>query len=854
MTNAAARLAAHVPAGSSADADALLDAFLAYSSELGLTLYPAQEEAILELFQGHNVILNTPTGSGKSLVARAAHFYALAGRRASVYTAPIKALVNEKFFELCAELGPERVGLLTGDASVNVEAPVLCCTAEILAQLALRHGADLPLGTVIMDEFHFFADRERGVSWEVPLLTLPQCRFLLMSATLGPTQRFQETLAQHTGAPTTLVAHSERPVPLSFHYGEAPLLETLATLLEDDKAPIYIVYFTQRAATEEAQHLVSLDVLSSSAKSEVRQSLQGEDFSTPFGPTLKRFLSAGIGVHHAGLLPRYRRLVERLAARGQLKLICGTDTLGVGVNIPIRTVLFTQLCKFDGEKTKLLSVRAFQQIAGRAGRRGFDAEGHVVVQAPAHVIENRRLAQKAGDDAKKKRKLVFRKPPERGYAHWERSHFERLVHGEPEALTSRFQVSQGMVLSLLERGPEGCKALRDLIRRAHIRPVAKRRQGRKAIAIIRALRTSGVLRRVEDDSGVRDVVNLDYQRDFALHNPLALYLIDLVSVLDPDEDDYAAKVLAIAEAIAESPTRILLAMRDKLRRNRLAELKAADVEYEARMQEIEALNYPQPEYEWLTATFEIFLASQPWLGGRDIDPKGIVLQMYSEGWSFSQFVKEYGLMGSEGLLLRYLSDVYKILAQSLPAPARSETTEALAAWLRALIRHTDSSLLDEWETLQDGQRRAPGAAELPAPTPTWTPSRLQRWLRQQLWAILAAWARRDHTKTEKLLRQWGAAPGSWPAARLETAWAPYWQNYDSLRTDAEARAPKQIDIEVCDDGWRVCQHFLDPEGHGEWQAHFRLVPPAQPDEMPQLHLHHLGPENWNDSPSDGEQR
>ncbi len=198
-------LVSYLPAGGDTSPEALLGAFLAYAESKGLGLYPAQEEAILELFEGKNVILNTPTGSGKSLVASAMHFGALAAGRRSVYTCPIKALVNEKWMALCREFGPEQVGLSTGDATVNRDAPILCCTAEILANMALCEGPEANVFDVVMDEFHYYADRERGFAWQVPLLALPQTRFLLMSATLGDTGFFETELTRLNGKPTVTV-------------------------------------------------------------------------------------------------------------------------------------------------------------------------------------------------------------------------------------------------------------------------------------------------------------------------------------------------------------------------------------------------------------------------------------------------------------------------------------------------------------------------------------------------------------------------------------------------------------------------------------------------------------------------
>src|SRR5512146_347264 len=234
-----------IPRGDRPSNDVLLGRFLEYTESKRLQLYPAQEAAILELFEDRNVILNTPTGSGKSLVASALHFKALAQGKRSIYTCPIKALVNEKWMALCREFGPENVGLSTGDATVNRDAPILCCTAEILANMALSEGEAADVRDVVMDEFHYYADRERGFAWQVPLLALPQTRFLLMSATLGETSFFETELTRLNGRPTVTVKATDRPVPLEFTYAELPLSSTLENLLIEGKGPIYLVHFTQ---------------------------------------------------------------------------------------------------------------------------------------------------------------------------------------------------------------------------------------------------------------------------------------------------------------------------------------------------------------------------------------------------------------------------------------------------------------------------------------------------------------------------------------------------------------------------------------------------------------------------------
>ena len=275
--------------------DAVFDAFAGWAKEQGLALYPHQEEALIEVVSGANVILSTPTGSGKSLVATGAHFAALADGRRSFYTAPIKALVSEKFFALCAAFGPAQVGMMTGDASVNATAPIICCTAEVLASIALRDGADADVGQVVMDEFHFYADPDRGWAWQVPIIELPRVQFVLMSATLGDVTRFESDLTRRTGRPTAVVESAERPVPLTYSYVTTPLHETLEELLSTHQAPIYVVHFTQAAALEQAQALMSVNVCSRAEKDEIAALIGGFRFTAglredpvPAGPARHR--------------------------------------------------------------------------------------------------------------------------------------------------------------------------------------------------------------------------------------------------------------------------------------------------------------------------------------------------------------------------------------------------------------------------------------------------------------------------------------------------------------------------------------------------------------------------------------
>ena len=798
-----------------ADSDVVLEQFLTAVRGRGLELYPEQEEAVLELFGGSNVILNTPTGSGKSLVATAFQARALAAGERSVYTCPIKALVNEKFLTMCRDFGPDRVGMMTGDATVNPGAPILCCTAEILANIALARGDRSDLRAVVMDEFHYYGDASRGYAWQVPLLTLPQCRFLLMSATLGDTSFFERELTRLTGAPSVTVRSDRRPVPLEFEYSEAPLLERVAALLEARQAPVYLVYFTQRAASEAAQSWMSLNVTSREEKDALAAALEGVRFNSPYGKDMKRWLRHGIGVHHAGLLPKYRILVEQLAQRGLLKLICGTDTLGVGINVPIRTVVFTQLWKYDGQKAAVLAVRDFRQISGRAGRRGYDDKGLVVVQAPEHVIENKRAEEKAAADPKKKKKLVKQGAPP-GAINWDHRTFDRLMTAPSEELSSRFEVSHGLLLLVLSRDTDGCRALQRLIRDSHETPHKKKALRRRAWQLFRSLLERRIIEWIPPEPGGRKLrVNVELQEDFSLHRTLSLYLIDTLPRLDPESPDYAVDVLTLCEAIVEDPEQILRKQVDRLKTERLMALKEAGVPYEERMERLEEVEHPKPLREFLYETFNAFAAAHPWVGRDNVRPKSIAREMYERYTSFSDYVKTYGLQRSEGLLLRHLSQVWKVLSQTVPDGAKTEAVRELEDYFRELIRGIDSSLLEEWERMKNPDFHREDAAEKPARPATLDVTRdrpgFERLVRLAVLAFLQDVATRDW---EAAAERVGATPRA-----VEDAFEPYWLARDRFRLDPEGRSAKHTHVD--DEGepatWSVAQVLIDPLDENDWE-------------------------------------
>ncbi|HAK94694.1 MAG TPA: DUF3516 domain-containing protein [Planctomycetes bacterium] len=809
--------------------EVLLTRFLEYTESLGIELYPAQETAILELFEGKNVILNTPTGSGKSLVAAALHFKTLAQGKRSVYTCPIKALVNEKWMALCREFGPENVGLSTGDATVNRDAPILCCTAEILANIALREGAFADVDEVVSDEFHYYADRERGVAWQVPLLILEQARFLLMSATLGDTAFFETELTRLNGRSTVTVRSQDRPVPLECSYVETPLARTLETLVADGKSPIYVVHFTQLDAAQSAQDFTSIDVCTKSEKAALASAVDAFRFTSPYGPVLKRWLRHGIGLHHAGLLPKYRVLAEQLAQKNLLKIICGTDTLGVGINVPIRTVLFTKLCKFDGRKTGILSAREFHQIAGRAGRKGFDDRGWVVVQAPEHVVENLKLKEK---QARAGKKFVTRKPPDRNFVAWDRKTYARLVGAQPERLTSQFQVSHGMLLNVLSRGGDACGAMRDLIRRCHDTEKAKAEHRRRAWQLFRALLGSQILEFIpRDEDGTYLRVNVELPDDFSMDQTLSLYILDTIPLLDPEAPDYPLDIITLVESILEDPDIILRKQLDRIKGEAVARMKLEGIEYEERMQELEKLEHPKPKREFIYETFDAFAKRHPWVGQEHIRPKSIAREMWEGFRSFADYVRGYDLARSEGLLLRHLSSVYKVLRQTVPDGAKDDTVREVEEYLGAMIQQVDSSLLDEWEKMRDPRYAAPEVAEV-RPHGAEEAARAARdaaaflaAVRTRIFTFLRALVVGDYEAAIEVFSQPEDPDGRpWTADRLREAVEAYLADHEAICLDPNARNRRHTYVLSPEDEERsiVQQVLVDPEEHCDWIAEFEV--------------------------------
>src|SRR6266700_3458369 len=693
--------------------DALYAAFTQWADTQGFALYPHQDEALIEIVSGANVILSTPTGSGKSLVATAAHFAALAGGDRSFYTAPIKALVSEKFFALCDVFGPVNVGMMTGDGSVNAEAPIICCTAEVLAT---------------------------------------------------------------------------------------------------KQAPIYVVHFTQAAAIEQAQALMSINVCTRAEKDAIADLIGDFRFTAGFGKTLSRLVRHGIGVHHAGMLPRYRRLVETLTQAGLLKVICGTDTLGVGINVPIRTVLFTALSKYDGKKPRLLQAREFHQIAGRAGRAGFDTAGRVVVQAPEHVVENEKALAKAGDDPKARRKVVRKKPPE-GFVSWGKPTFERLVAAEPEPLTSSFKVTHAMVLNVIARPGDAFAAMRHLLTDNHEDRSAQRRHIHQAIAVYRALLAGGVVERLDSPDAEGRLVRLtvDLQLDFALNQPLSPFALAAIELLDRDSPSYPLDVLSVIESTLDDPRQVLAAQQFRARGEAVAQMRADGVAYEERLELLDDVTYPKPLEDLLEGAYEIYRRGHPWVADYEVRPKAVVRDMYERALTFAEYVAFYGLSRSEGLVLRYLADAYKALRQTVPDEAKTEDLTDLIEWLGEIVRQVDSSLIDEWERLRNPLDAAgPARDERPA-TVTSNVRAFRVLVRNALFHRVRLAALGHYEELGALDSESG-----WDAPAWEEALEGYFDVHDEIGTGPAARGPALLMIDQQPGQWAVRQIFDDPAGDHDW--------------------------------------
>lgn len=797
----------------------ILDRFFQWVKSQGMTPWPHQEDAILSLVSGNHVILSTPTGSGKSMVALAMHFIALCTGRRSYYTAPIKALVSEKFFDLIGQLGAERVGMITGDTHINTEAPVICCTAEILANQALREGEGADIGCVAMDEFHYYGDPDRGWAWQVPLLTLPDTQFLLMSATLGDVSQIASDLEKKTGVPVDTISDAPRPVPLSYRYVDTALPSTVETLMESNDSPIYIVHFSQDAALETAQALSSTGVSDRDQRERIKEAISGTRFTTAFGKILHRLLRTGVGVHHAGMLPRYRRLVEHLAQDGLLPVICGTDTLGVGINVPIHTVLLTGLTKFDGIRMRRLRAREFHQIAGRAGRMGFDTQGLVLAEAPEYEIENARALAKAGQDPKKLKRIRKKKPQE-GFVTWGKETFDKLIHSSPETLTPHLKITHSLVLNEVDQGGDARARVEDLIEDSRQTRQQKDELQDRADEIFQTLFDSGVIETERNDDGGLDYfTTVDLPENFALDQPLSPFLLAALELLDRDAPTYALDLISMVEATLEDPRQILKAQQGQARDLAMQTMKEEGIDYEDRMERLQDVTYPKPLEEILTEAFDHYRQDVPWANDYQIHPKSVLRDMVETASDFNAYIARYGISRSEGTLLRYLSDAYRSLDRTVPEEYMDDQLKDIVSWLGLIVRSVDSSLVDEWEAAGrqgDAQQGGFNAAPPPQADQVVKDCRgLIVLVRNAMFQRVELVAFDRPEALADLDRDWGYGLRVW-----QDTLDDLYQDHQEIRTDAHARSEDFFLLdqrgEIEKHTWLVRQIFDDIEGDRDW--------------------------------------
>lgn len=815
-------IAPHWASGDTAlDADEILEWFFSWVHEQrGIDPWPHQEEAIFNLLSGNHVILSTPTGSGKSLVALALHFAALCTKKRSYYTAPIKALVSEKFFDLVDIFGRDNVGMITGDTHINADAPIICCTAEILANQALREGNRADVGCVAMDEFHYYGDPERGWAWQVPLLTLPNTQFLLMSATLGNVDAIANKLETITGVHADVIDDAPRPVPLSYRYTDKPLATTVELLCANSsETPVYIVHFSQDAALETAQALANTGVSSKEQRSAIAQAIKGTRFTTGFGKILQRLLRTGVGIHHAGMLPRYRRLVEQLAQQGLLPVICGTDTLGVGINVPIHTVVLTALTKFDGSRMRRLRAREFHQIAGRAGRMGFDTEGVVVALAPEFEIENARALAKAGNDPKKMKHVKRKKAPE-GFVVWSESTFTKLIEASPETLTPHMQITHSMVLNEVAQGGDAVGRIKQLIENSSQTPDQKEYLLQRAKDIFETLRNSNVVEIFEDAQGKIDYdLAVDIPEDFALDQPLSPFLLAALELLDPQSGTFALDVISMAEATLDDPKQVLRAQEKQARSAALEAMKIEGVEYDERMERLQEITYPQPLSGILDEAFSQYKRDIPWANDFELRPKSVVRDMIETASDFTGYIARYAIARSEGTLLRYLSDAYRCLSRTVPVSMRNEQLEDVISWLRVVVRSIDSSLVDEWESAESAEISDAEGLHSVAPSSSDTVVEDRRGLtvliRNAMFTRIQLMDRDRPEDLAALDKEWGYGVHEW-----EDALDEYYEAHEFVGIDEQARSAQLCIIdeaaESSEHSWKVRQIVDDSDGDHDW--------------------------------------
>ena len=551
----------------------------------------------------------------------------------------------------------------------------------------------------------------------------------------------------------------------------------------------------------------------------VKEAMAGTRFTTAFGKILQRLLRTGVGIHHAGMLPRYRRLVEQLAQEGLLPVICGTDTLGVGINVPIHTVLLTGLTKFDGARMRRLRAREFHQIAGRAGRMGFDTQGLVVAEAPEYEIENAKAVAKAGNDPKKLKRIKKKKPQE-GFVTWGEGTFDKLIHASPETLTPHLKITHAMVLNEVAQGGDARARVEDLIEDSRQTPQQKENLQERADEIFQTLTDTEVIETERNpDGGLDYYTTVDLPEDFALDQPLSPFLLAALELLDPDDPSYDMDLISMVEATLEDPRQILKAQQRQARDVAIQEMKEEGLEYEDRMERLQEVTYPMPMGDMLAEAFDRYRRDVPWANDYEIHPKSVLRDMVETASDFNGYISRYGISRSEGTLLRYLSDAYRALDRTVPEEYLDERLEDIVSWLGLIVRSVDSSLVDEWEAA--GRTDSEQGSGLDAAPPSQADQvvgdrrGLTVLVRNAMFQRVELVANDRPERLSELDSDWGYGLRAW-----QDTLDDLYDAHDEIRTDAQARSTDYFNIDQQGESrnhtWKVRQIFDDVEGDHDW--------------------------------------
>ncbi len=474
----------------------------------------------------------------------------------------------------------------------------------------------------------------------------------------------------------------------------------------------------------------------------------------------------------------------------------------------------------------------------------------MVAQAPEHVVENLKLEGKASKGGKK---FVRRQPPEKNFVAWDKNTFSRLISAPPERLVSRFQVTHGMLLNVLSRQGDGCQAMQDLITRSHETPKAKKAHMKRAWQLFRSLVERKIVEFIpKTEAGAYLRVNVDLQEDFSMDQVLSLYLLETIPLVDPQSPNYALDLITLVESILEDPGMILRKQLDRVKDQKMMEMKQQGIEYDQRMEELEKLEYPKPNREFIYSTFNAFADRHPWVGQENIQPKSIAREMFEQFRSFADYIKDYELQRAEGLLLRHLSRVHKVLTQTVPDAAKNDAVREMELYLGTMIRQVDSSLVDEWEKMRDPnyqprgetkEVRPPGAEEADKDV-TLDTKAFTAAIRVRIFMFLRGLIIGDFEAALTALdsaEQPGGEP--WTTEQLRATMESYHIEHEYLCLDPNARNVRHTYVTVAEDkkSWRVQQMLVDPEELNDWVAEFEIdLAKSRAEEKPVIRLKKIG--------------